>query len=213
MEFTAWRVTPIFSASSPWVMFASARATLILFFIAHGTFVKEQTLQKVIFQVHCDFRAGFRVCEGVVVVGHRAAAGLGDGVQLVVGQTVTEMTARSPAGTKELIVRIVHLIDAEHGLEAAFVKGTVVRHEGQSGDERLNLPPYHGEHGSVVGVLVRETVHALAEPGVVVGFGMDERVERVGDDTVAHHRHAHAAHAAGLPVGGLEIYGGEVGHG
>ena len=46
----------------------------------------------------------------------------------------------------------------------------------------------------------------------MVGFGMDERIERVGDDTAAHHHHAHAADAAVLPVGGLEIYGGKVGH-
>ena len=55
-------------------------------------------------------------------------------------------------------------------------------------------------------------MHFLTEPGVVVGFGLDERVERVGDDTAAHHHHAHAAHAAAVPVGGLEIYGCKVGH-
>lgn len=153
-----------------------------------------------------------RVGQRVVVVGHRAAAGLGDGVQLVVGETATEMAARGPAGAKELVIRIVHLIDAEHGPEAALVKGAVVRHEGQSGDERLDLSPHDGEYGRVVGVLVRESVHLLTEPGVVVGFGMDERIERVGDDTAAHHYHAHAAHAAALPVGGLEVYGGKIGH-
>ena len=93
------------------------------------------------------------------------------------------MAARSPAGAKELVIRIVHLIDAEHGPEAALVKGAVVCHEGQSGDERLDLSPHDGEYGRVVGVLMRESVHLLTEPGVVVGFGMDERIERVGDDT------------------------------
>ncbi len=122
------------------------------------------------------------------------------------------MAARGPAGAKELVIRIVHLIDAEHGPEAALVKGAVVCHEGQSGDERLDLSPHDGEYGRVVGVLMRESVHLLTEPGVVVGFGMDERIERVGDDTAAHHHHAHAAHAAALPVGGLEVYGGKIGH-
>ena len=153
-----------------------------------------------------------RVGQRVVVVGHRAAAGLDDGVQLVVGEEATEMTARGPAGAKELVIRIVHLIDAEHGFEAALVKGAVVRHEGQSGDERLDLSPHDGKYGRVVGVLMRKSVHLLTEPGVVVGFGMDERVERVGDDATAHHHHAHAADAAALPVGGLEVYGGKVGH-
>ena len=163
-------------------------------------------------QLHRDFRASLRVGQRVVVVGHRAAASLGHGVQLVVGQPPSEMAARSPAGAKELVFRIVHLIDSEHGPEAALVKRTVVRHEGQSGDERLDLSPHDGEYGGVVGVLVRESVYRLTEPGVVVGFGMDERVERVGDDATAHHHHAHAADAAALPVGGLEVYGGKVGH-
>ena len=163
-------------------------------------------------QLHCDFCAGLRVGEGVVVVRHRATAGLGHGVQLVVWQSSAEVAARSPTGTIELIIRIVHLIDAEHGPEAALVKGAVVCHEGQSGDERLDLSPHDGEYGRVVGVLMRESVHLLTEPGVVVGFGMDERIERVGDDTAAHHHHAHAAHAAALPVGGLEVYGGKIGH-
>ena len=105
-------------------------------------------------QLHRDFRACLRVGEGVVVVGHRAAAGLGHSVQLMVGQTAAEMATRSPAGTKELVVGVVHLIDAEHGPEAALVKRTVVRHEGQSGDERLDFPPHGGEHGGVVSVLV-----------------------------------------------------------
>ena len=164
-------------------------------------------------QPHCDFCAGLRVGECVVVVCHRAAAGLGHGVQLVVWQSSAEVAARSPAGAEELVVGIVHLIDTEHGLEAALVKRTVVRHEGQSGDERLDFPPHDREDGRVVGVFVRESVYLLTEPGVVVRLWMDKRVERVGDDAAAHHHHhAHAADAAALPVGCLEIYGGKVGH-
>lgn len=146
------------------------------------------------------------------MVGHRASAGGGDGVQLVVGQTTTEMAARGPAGAEERIVGVIHLIDAEHGLEAALVEGAVVRHERQTFDQRLNLPPNVGEHRRIVRVLVREPVNLLAEPRVVVGFGLDERVKRVGDDTSTHHHHTHAAHAAAVPVGGLEVYGCKVGH-
>ena len=109
-----------------------------------------------------------------MVVGHRASACLGHGVQLVVGQPAPEMTARSPASTVELIVGIVHLIDLEHRSEAALIEGAVVCHQGQPFNQRLNLPPHHGEDGGVVGVLVRETVNLLAKLGVVVGLGMDE---------------------------------------
>ena len=163
-------------------------------------------------QPHRNPRAGLRVGEGVVVVGHRATAGGGHGVQLVVGQAAAEVAARGPAGAEKRIVGIVHLIDAEHGFEATFVKGTVVGHERQTFDQRLNLPPNVGEHRRIVRVLVREPVNLLAEPRVVVGFGLDERVKRVGDDTSTHHHHTHAAHAAALPVGGLEVYGCKVGH-
>ena len=163
-------------------------------------------------QLHCNLGAGFGVGEGVVVVFHRTAAGGGHGMQLVVGQTAAEMAAGGPAGAEERIVGVVHLIDAEHGLEAALVEGTVVRHERQPFDQWLDLSPHDGEHGGIVRVLVRETVYLLAEPGVVVRLGLDERIERVGDDAAAHHHHTHAANAAALPVGGLEVYGGKVGH-
>ena len=146
------------------------------------------------------------------MVGHRTTAGLGHGVQLVVWQTSSEMAARSTAGAKELIIRIVHLIDLEHRPEAALVEGTVVRYQRQPFNQRLDLSPNDWEHGRSIGVLVRETVHFLAEPRIVVGLGFDERVEGVGDDTFAHHHHAHAAHAAAVPVGGLEINGCKIGH-
>ena len=146
------------------------------------------------------------------MVRHGTAAGRRHGVQLVVGQPSPETSPRGTARTVELVIRIVHLIDTEHRLETAFVERTVVRHEGQSLDQRLDLPPHFREHRRVVRVLVRQSVYLLTEPGVVVGLGLDERVERVGDETVAHDHHPHAAHAAALSVGGLEIDGGKILH-
>lgn len=72
--------------------------------------------------------------------------------------------------------------------------------------------PYVRKDWSSVRVLVRETVNLLTEPGIVVGFGLDETIERVGDEAVANNHHTHAAHAAALSVGGLEINGGEILH-
>ena len=133
-------------------------------------------------------------------------------MQLVVGQLLSEMAARGPAGAKELVIRIIHLIGLEHGLEAALVERTVVGHQGQSGDAGRNLSPHLWEERSGVGVFMTQAVYLLAEPRIVVGCGPDERVERVGDEAAAHHHHAHAAHAAALSVGGLEIDSGEVLH-
>ena len=45
----------------------------------------------------------------------------------------------------EIIVGVVHLIDPEHGLEAAFVETGVVRNQRESLDERLYLFPDIGE--------------------------------------------------------------------
>ena len=140
------------------------------------------------------------------------AAGGRHGVQLVIRQLLSEMAARGTAGAKELVIRIIHLIGLEHGLEATLIEGTVVGHQGQSGDARGDLSPHFREGRGAVGVFRSQTVHFLTEPCVVVGHGMDETVESVGDNAVAHDHHADAAHAAALSVGGLEINSCEVFH-
>ena len=126
-------------------------------------------------------------------------------MQLVVGQLLSEMAARGPAGAKELVIRIIHLIGLEHGLEATLIEGTVVGHQGQSGDAGCYLSPHVGKERRSVGIGVTEPMYLLTEPRVVVGSGPDERVEGVGDEAAAHHHHAHAAHAAALSVSCLEV--------
>ena len=156
--------------------------------------------------------AGLGIGEGVVMVFKGVAAGGRHGMQLVVGQLRSEMAARGPAGAKELVVRIIHLIGLEHGLEATLIEGTIVGHQRQSGDAGDNLPPHVWEERGGVGIGMAEAVNLLAEPRIVVRSGADERVEGVGDEAAAHHHHAHAAHTAALSVGGLEIDGGKVLH-
>ena len=133
-------------------------------------------------------------------------------VQLVVGQLFAEVAARGATGAAEPIVGVLHLVGLKDGLQAAFVEGAVVRHKGQSGDAWRDLFPHFRKGGGVVGIIRTQTVHLLAEPRVVVGHRMDEAVEGVGDDAVAHDHHADAAHAAALSVGGLEIDGCKVFH-
>jgi len=150
--------------------------------------------------------------EGVVMVLERVTAGGRHGVQLVIRQLLSEMAARGTAGAIELVIRIIHLVGLEHGLEASLIEGTVVGHQGQSGDTWGDLLPNVGKERGGVGVGVPEAVHLLTEPRVVVGSGPDERVEGVGDEAAAHHHHAHAAHAAALSVGGLEVNSCKVFH-
>ena len=149
--------------------------------------------------------AGLGIGEGVVMVLEGVTTGGRHGMQLVVGEEATEMAARGPAGAKELVIRIIHLIGLEHGLEAALVERTVVGHQGQSGDAGRNLSPHLWEERSGVGVFMTQAVYLLTEPRIVVGCGPDEAVEGVGDEAAAHHHHTHAAYAAALSVGGLEV--------
>ena len=171
-------------------------------------FSEDECLQ----QFHRDPCAGLGVGEGVVMVLEGVTARGRHGMQLVVGQLPSEMAARGATGAKELVIRIIHLVGLEHGLEATLIEGTVVGHQGQSGDAGCYLSPHVWKEWGGVGVFRTKAVYLLTEPRVVVGSGPDERVEGLGDEAAAHHHHAHAAHAAALSVGGLEIYGGKVGH-
>ena len=163
-------------------------------------------------QFHRDVCAGLGVGEGVVVMFQIEAARFRHCVQLVVGQLFPEVPACGTAGAAEPVAGVLHLVGLEHGFEATLVEGAVVCHEGQSGDARGDLFPHFRKGRCTFGIFSREAVHLLAEPRVVVRHRMDEAVESVGDDAVAHDHHADAAHAAALSVGGLEINGCEVFH-
>ena len=121
----------------------------------------------------CYPGAGFGIGEGVVVVLHAEAASSCNGLELMIRQ-VSELATGGAKGVVELIVGIVHPIDAEDGLEAAFVEGLVVCHKGQALDERLYLCPHVGEDGGVVCVGIAEAMHLLTPIVVVVRFGLNE---------------------------------------
>ena len=163
-------------------------------------------------QFQRDVGAGLGVGEGVVVMFQIEAARFRHCVQLVVGQLFPEVPACGAAGAAKPVAGIFHLVGLEHGFEATLVEGAVVCHEGQSGDARGDLFPHFRKGRCTFGIFSREAVHLLAEPCVVVGHRMDEAVEGVGDDAVAHDHHADAAHAAALSVGGLKVDGCEVFH-
>ena len=78
-------------------------------------------------QLHRYHSAGLCIRKGVMVVLQLISAGCCDGLELMVGEPAAEMPSGSREGVVELIVGIVHLIDTEHGLEAALVETGVVR--------------------------------------------------------------------------------------
>lgn len=65
---------------------------------------------------------GFRIRQCMMVVLQMVATGFGNDVQLMVGQTLPEMFPCRNAGAMELVIRIVHLVGAEDGLQTSFVK-------------------------------------------------------------------------------------------
>ena len=104
--------------------------------------------------LHRNPRTRLCIREGVVVMLQMIAAGRSYGLQLVVGELMPEMAARGITCAVELVVGILHLINLEYRPQAAFVKRTVVRHQGQTLNQRLDLPPYLGEYRRVVGLFL-----------------------------------------------------------
>ena len=97
----------------------------------------------------------------------------GNGVKLVVWQ-IGERATRDTKRVVELIVRIVHLIYSEHGLQATFIKGLVVGHKRQSLNQRLYLCPHFRKDRSIVSVFMTEAMNLTAPIVIVVGLGLDD---------------------------------------
>lgn len=131
----------------------------------------------------------------------------------MVRQEPAEDAAGGGAGVAEFIIGIIHLIHAENRFQAALVEAAVVRHQRQPLDHRRHLRPYFREHRSALRILRTQTVHATAEPLVILRLRTDETVELVDYLPSPYDHHPDRAHAAAALVGGLEIYGGEIGHG
>lgn len=148
----------------------------------------------------------------MMMVFKMVATGLGDGVELVVREEFAEVTTRGSAGAKELIIRVIHLVAAEHCLQTAFVEGTVVGHQRQALDERRHLLPHVRENRSVFGVFLPQAMHASVPIIIVVRLGLNQRIKAVDKLAVAYDDNAHGTDACGTVVGGFEIYRGKVEH-
>ena len=128
-----------------------------------------------------------------MVVHEVISAGCRNGLELMVRKTAAEVSSGSREGVVELIVRVVHLIDTEHGLEAPFVETGIVRNLRESIDERFYLLPDVWEYRCIFGILRTQPVYLLAEPLVVLRLGVDETVEGVHNLSVTHYHHSDGA--------------------
>ena len=156
--------------------------------------------------------AGLGIGQGVMVALQVIAAGGRDGLELVVGQRVTEVAPGDSKRIEEPVVGIIHLIDAKRSPEAAFVEAGVVRHQRQALDYRINFLPHIRKNRGVVGVPGAEAMYTPAEPAVVLRFRMHQAVESVRHFPISNDHDTHAADAAGLLVGSFEVDGGEIIH-
>ena len=66
----------------------------------------------------------------MVMVLEIVATGNSYGMQLVIGKRPAELPTGSCQSIVETIIRIVHLIHLEHGLQTAFIKAGIVSHKG-----------------------------------------------------------------------------------
>jgi hypothetical protein len=97
-------------------------------------------------------------------------------MQLVVWQ-IGERTTRDTKRIVELIVRIVHLIYTEHGLQTTFIKGLVMGHKGQTFYQWLYLCPDLWEYWCFLSILTAEAMYLAAPVIIIVWLGLNERIE------------------------------------
>ena len=148
----------------------------------------------------------------MVVVRQVVPAGGGDGLELVIGEPFSQKPSRCRQRVMEFIVRIVHLIDAEHLLETAFIKRAVVGDQGKPLDKWLNLLPNEGKDWSVLRVFRSQSVYLPAELLVILRLGMAQAVEPVNYLSAPHDHDPYATDAARTFVGRFEIYRREISH-
>ena len=154
-------------------------------------------------------RTGLRIGKGVVVIGEVIAAGRSYGMQLVVGQAMTEMTAGCCQRIEKHIIRVVHLIHPEHLFQAAFIETAVMRYKRKPFNHRGDLLPHKWEYRGAFRILLGESVNLLAEPLIVLRLGVNQAVVRIHYLAITDDDHSNAADAGTTLIGALEVYGGK----
>ena len=72
---------------------------------------------------------GFSIGQCVVMILEVIATGGSNGVELVIGQRMTKLSAGCGKGVVEVVVWIVLLIDFEHCFQTAFIEAGIVGYE------------------------------------------------------------------------------------
>ena len=100
---------------------------------ADETFVRElQYIQR-------DGGTGLSIGQRMVMMLQVVTTGSGHGVQLMIRQGTTELSAGGGKGVVEAIVGIVHLVHSEHSFQTAFIKARIMGNKRQHG---YPIPPF-----------------------------------------------------------------------
>ena len=123
------------------------------------------------------------------------ATGCCNGVELVVRQRVSELSAGGSKGIIETIIRVIHLVHLEHSFQATFIETCVMGHEWDGGYQVtsivkrqlirekhignlfLQLLPYLREHRSIVRIALAQSMHPLTPIIVVVRLWLNKTIE------------------------------------
>ena len=136
-----------------------------------------------------DPSTSFCICQSIVMILQPIATKLGGVMKLMI-HGMRESSTGSPIRTMKFIVGIVHPVTTENGFQAAFVKGFVMSHQWKSFYHRCYLCPYFGEDECIIRISLGKAMY-FRVPITVVGFRLDEGVERIYYLSIADNHHFH----------------------
>ena len=136
---------------------------------------------------------------------------LGDVVKLMI-HGMWENSLGSSIRTMEFIVGIVHAVTTEDSFQAAFVKEFVMGYQWKSFYHRYYLCPYFGKDGCIIRISLSKAVYFRIPIAIVVGFRLDEGVERIHYLSITDNHHSHTTYAGPFVVGSFKIYGCKIFH-
>ena len=159
----------------------------------------------------------------MVVMLQVVAAESCDSVKLMVFR-IWECPSGCNESAVERIVRMIHLVAAEHLFEASFVKGFVVGNQRQVWTPCLEgfliaepyeffyFLPYRREHGSTIRIFTTKAVYSGTEPVVIIWLRLDQRIKRVSNLSVTDNDDTYTANTGSLVVCSFKIYCRKISH-
>ena len=155
--------------------------------------------------------AGLSIGQCMMMIGEVITTVFRYRMQLMVGQ-LWESLARSHTGAMELVIRIVHLIAAEHGFQATLIERFIMGHKRKPFDEWFYLFPHFREYWCIFCIFASKAMNLAAPVIIIIWFRLDQGIERIHNLAISHNHHTNRTNTSPLIVGCLEIYRSKVSH-